>query len=707
MKKQILILMLLVFVVSVFGITIINFNDNNIMDFTSVRNHTKNITISKDAIINSAYMNITGSFSESTFPYNFSGNGVACLNFTDNTFESVSGYPPCDLRFDWCVFGCNYLTISTSNGANFSTANSEPENCNDNTIYTGTSTWSVDDYICINDSKGDIRILKFGTQSAGANSGTILYINYTNYTDYSKNYTYNPFITIDNDNTFSGECYQESPITNNQTGIDSCNLFYTGSLSIDNCISGIFDCSTYYDGDWNTGNISGNYYINYIKPNGASSVKWQIKDFNNITNITIPGVCYNTYDDYISLFVSSDTDFLKTTFYCREGAAWRELILNNGNDEFYEEAVIWTINLTNENIFSYTGIYNITNQTNDFSEQLGRALESGSCTCSGCSLNGNNCTVDFIFHSDDIGKITLNELNINWTELVKPNITIYEPDSNITYSNPAIPLNISVSDNWIVDYCVYWVPGVVSNTTYDCSYRTFSATSSGVFSLNVCVYDISGNINCTSKSFTTSISLGGGGSGSTQTGNSNPIIPNAGNWTMSTVGITDNYQLKMTKSSTRDTFILFENLGTNNRQISLSCINLNGTLCNYVTFDSSFELPALSDIKTSKEVNIVLPSNTENGEYSFNIKARDELGNEAIITYFIDVGNFGLLTNALIKAGSSVNIFGLNIPVLIVALFIGIIIWAVVYFALIKTSFGTSVSFIAGLLSMVVTILLI
>jgi len=79
--------------------------------------------------------------------------------------------------------------------------------------------------------------------------------------------------------------------------------------------------------------------------------------------------------------------------------------------------------------WNYTGEYSTTTKTNNLSAQMNSALNDGACNCTGCSLDGQYCSVPFIFHSDQGGKITTENVIMTY-------LTTYEINTNaISYVN--------------------------------------------------------------------------------------------------------------------------------------------------------------------------------------------------------------------------------------------------------------------------------
>lgn len=79
------------------------------------------------------------------------------------------------------------------------------------------------------------------------------------------------------------------------------------------------------------------------------------------------------------------------------------------------------IDLNNTQIWNHTGEFNSTfspNQTDDFSTTLNDAINgSGDASCPGGTLDGNNCIIPFLFHSDTAGILEYDDINIVYDDL--------------------------------------------------------------------------------------------------------------------------------------------------------------------------------------------------------------------------------------------------------------------------------------------------
>jgi len=366
------------------------------------------------------------------------------------------------------------------------------------------------------------------------------------------------------------------------------------------------------------------------------------------------------------------------------------------------------IQLNNTNIWSYTGEFNSTfspNKTDDFYTTLNNSFNFGACDCTGCSLSGNNCTINFTIHSDTAGILEYSNIEIDWEEYSIPNATIINPIGS--KSSRTVTYTVNISDDWATDVCRYWVTRgasvEIANTTISCGDQvsdTFVVSSDASYVFHFLVNDTSGNTNKSTSNFSVDTSytpeIGGGSGGST-------IIvvgqTNETSWTMGTDSGTGKYTLIMIRDSSRNKDIIFENTGTSERVITLECEEVDGDFCDYITLDeTTINLPVKKDTKTAVSFKIDLPKYMDKGSYSFNIRATDDLDESDIISIDIEIGTGSFLVNIGAKLFSSKNIGGLYVPYLSIFLFFWIIISILSFFSFYKKSKGGKVfSFFTGL----------
>lgn len=166
--------------------------------------------------------------------------------------------------------------------------------------------------------------------------------------------------------------------------------------------------------------------INYTIPNNATAAIWQIKDDTGLYNVSIGSQCWTTNKLQMEITVSGSTLYLK----CKEdgGAEFYS------NEAFivYEEAMHWIPYQLNDtyleigdpdntyewgNTGQFTGNITIANATTTINNVL-----NNECNCTGCTLSNNNCSIPFMFHSNNLG--TLEYLDLNFSFHTNKTITL-------------------------------------------------------------------------------------------------------------------------------------------------------------------------------------------------------------------------------------------------------------------------------------------
>ena len=105
--------------------------------------------------------------------------------------------------------------------------------------------------------------------------------------------------------------------------------------------------------------------------------------------------------------------------------------------------------------WNHSGEFNSTfspNKTANFSAVLNTALNSGACDCTNCSLDGANCSILFLFHSDTAGILNYSSININWEDITNSTSVFgLNPIDNYNSSNSSITFDFKAFDNINVD----------------------------------------------------------------------------------------------------------------------------------------------------------------------------------------------------------------------------------------------------------------
>jgi len=203
---------------------------------------------------------------------------------------------------------------------------------------------------------------------------------------------------------------------------------------------------------------------------------------------------------------------------------------------------------------------------------------------------------------------------------------------------------------------------------------------------------------------------GGGGGGI-------PALPkvivgetNETRWTMETREGAGSYQINYLPGTSKSKDILFQNFGTSSRQISMSCENVEGDLCKYVTFDrDEFNLPLVLDIKEINTFTIDAPSDIDEKVYIFNVIATDDLNKTGRVTTTVNAELKNKpLQYLIVKLTSSKNIGGINFPNSLIFIFIFILSSILFYYLLFrKSKINIILSGILGLIIALVTLFIL
>jgi len=289
-----------------------------------------------------------------------------------------------------------------------------------------------------------------------------------------------------------------------------------------------------------------------------------------------------------------------------------------------------------------------------------------------------------------------------WIDTDNPNIFINSPKGTI--SSLSFQININASDTTsIINSCTYNITRGASTEVATTSINLINFTESvtvssdAIYIVTVECLDIAGNSNITSNNFTVDTTAppsgGGGGGGATIIIGSEEAA-----WTMETEGGGSLYEYNMIPSSSKTKSLLFENLGSSSRTITLSC---EGDLCQYIEFpERVFVLPLQKEIKFAHRFIINLPEDINGGPTATNIIATDDLNNRGVITVKIDVVSGFNIKAIMAKLSSSKIIGDIPIPYALIAIVVIFMTTMIGGFILTKANIpaGLPLAFIAGLI---------
>ncbi|MBI2452386.1 PQQ-binding-like beta-propeller repeat protein [Candidatus Pacearchaeota archaeon] len=225
-------------------------------------------------------------------------------------------------------------------------------------------------------------------------------------------------------------------LTNSYLEIGNIRFITELTNSSTNEINGtVTNLNNAFDNDWAT-------QANFISGDTSYLIeKWTITESGNINNIqwkfkvapfcgfgsgSVRAIasCYDyTSNSYIQLLNFSGSCENKT-ISIPNSCIQRGISSANVSTRIYQESNTEgaTAGYFESSIFYNTPIWAIVGEFNgvDFPNKtklvtaINSALNNGSCSCTGCILDGDNCLVPFLFHSDTEGKLEYSSLNITY-----------------------------------------------------------------------------------------------------------------------------------------------------------------------------------------------------------------------------------------------------------------------------------------------------
>lgn len=302
--------------------------------------------------------------------------------------------------YSWFIQACDWISLCTNSTSRFFTIDSIApfinfvlptllNNSNSSLNYIQTNVTANDSLsglqnITINlyDSSGSLINFSTANNSASfsnafcyqalANQSTAGDGACSNYTNgnysVSGNWTNQANLYDINYNTFAfnshglgGWCYQESANISNQSskgtggnpaGDGGCQLNYSGNYSIAGA-AWVNGGTTTFDGNWSSSDILSGIdndafvYVNYSIPIGELSTSlWQVKDDNNIVNLSISSCDAN--NSMLKLRIDSDNQVPpvvahQTWWQCQLSSGVWSTLRSGGGGTAYEEAMWWNI----------------------------------------------------------------------------------------------------------------------------------------------------------------------------------------------------------------------------------------------------------------------------------------------------------------------------------------------------------------------------
>lgn len=181
-------------------------------------------------------------------------------------------------------------------------------------------------------------------------------------------------------------------------------------------------------------------------------------------------------DDYRVKFTTPDS---KVTFKSIQGLNSNETHKSFTLTSLYPINPYLKISNNPSNEWSFTGEYSGSTNVSMNISYLNDILKNG-CLCSGCNLTETTCNIPLIFHSDAIGILNVNSINITYAYGIDNCSNSYGISSNATALN--ISYYDAISSLSPVNYALSFFYGLTSVTESNYSFGNYGTN------LSICIY---------------------------------------------------------------------------------------------------------------------------------------------------------------------------------------------------------------------------
>lgn len=383
---------------------------------------------------------------------------------------------------------------------------------------------------------------------------------------------------------------------------------------------------------------SGNYYWNCGGINNISESSMASQNNSLIVDVTNPIINLNKPNDHGWLAYNNNIQFncsvtgsnIDTIFFYNN---FNGTYLLNGTLPYIGETYTFTRNVQDGSYLWSCGVNKTSGEHIDAQQ--------------------NNFTVgiDTIYPTVMISSITNTNLNIF--------INSQEVDTNLS----TCFFNLTSSSG-----------SPINSAYFTCNSQiATSIPAYGNYTINITAFDLAGNsgyygiANFSVSASQIVVPQGGGGGGGGY------VIPQGETgWEMSVGEGQEKYDVGVPRGSSRQLSLDFKNSGESSREITLSCQNVEGSGCQYVTFkEVKFNLPLIKDTIIKKYFTITLPADATSSDYTFNIIATDDLSRTGSISVVLTAqSNYSLLSKLISRTSSGFPYFAIFLPVLIICLVI-------------------------------------
>ncbi len=196
--------------------------------------------------------------------------------------------------------------------------------------------------------------------------------------------------------------------------------------------------------------------------NGGSNLLCKYK----FVTITSPGQYFNFTDNLRRNWTVTQYNYSTGSGSYGGGGFIEDEIVWNYDNETLSNPFLQIGNIDSINEWSYINWFKQKdNQTNNLESSFNNALNDTKCNCLNCSINGKNCTIPLIFHSDSSGILGYSAINITYDPI--PEVYLITPDNN-SYSSVNKNFTCNMSDeSGLVNSTFYiWSSGDVVSANY-------------------------------------------------------------------------------------------------------------------------------------------------------------------------------------------------------------------------------------------------
>ena len=457
---------------------------------------------------------------------------------------------------------------------------------------------------------------------------------------------------------------------------------------------------------------------------GISSCWFNIDNSINTTLINCQNTTFNASDGShnLNFFANDSLNNIQTiikSFTISLDAPAITLNAPLNNTFFNTKEIYLNYTITDANGIDTVRIYHDTNGSFSLNE-TNTGITSGQKNFSTFNVSSDGLYKWNVWANDTTNQARFSSTNFTFrTDTIKPSITNIQ-----LFTNPnsqTVRFNSTINDTNLFNcwYSIYNLTDVleISNTTYSCYQNNtqFVVSSYATYQFYNYANDSAGNINVSSKNFTTFQSSGGGGSGGggeqTTYTNETVIVVISGNlsWTMGNDKGGSKYELLMSKiSNTKEKDIIYTNLGQESINLKNKCEDIIGDICQFVIIDKNeIILPPSSGLETKITFNINIDKDIEVGKYIFNIVSTDQNSAEGRLSVVVNYNKVNIILDGFKKLFINKTAIGsLKIYNWLIVFFFGILVFITSFLFTRKLEYGgllsTTFSFMTALAILII-----